>query len=148
MSDEPPRTLTRVHVLFTAIHGKLNRKMRPVAPGAQETAMDQLETAIVLTTWPVEQDPGAMAVALVEERLAACVNLLPPMESVYRWQGTVERAAERQVVIKTTRQAVERLLARLASLHPYEVPEMLVLPVSGGGEAYLRWIAENTQPRP
>lgn len=106
------------------------------------------DVVIALITWPAGEDAAPTAATLVEERLAACVNLLPPMESVYRWQGTVERAAERQVVIKTTRQAVERLLARLASLHPYEVPEMLVLPVSGGGEAYLRWIAENTQPRP
>jgi periplasmic divalent cation tolerance protein len=106
--------------------------------------MEQLEAAIVLTTWPAETNPVPMARALVEARLAACVNLLPPMESIYTWQGAVEHASERQVIIKTTRQAVGPLLARLASLHPYEVPEMLVLPVSGGGEAYLRWIGQST----
>jgi periplasmic divalent cation tolerance protein len=107
--------------------------------------MDQPEAVIVLTTWPGESDPAGMAATLVEERLAACVNILPPMDSVYRWQGAVERATERQLIVKSSRQAVGRLLARLASLHPYDVPEMLVLPVAGGGEAYLGWIAESTR---
>jgi periplasmic divalent cation tolerance protein len=106
--------------------------------------MEQLEAVIVLSTWPAESDPASMATALVDERLAACVNILPAMESVYRWQGAVERAVERQVVVKTTAARVPDLLARLKSLHPYEVPEMLVLPVSGGGEAYLRWIRDST----
>jgi len=109
--------------------------------------MQQLEPVIVLTTWPADRDPADMAATLVGERLAACVNLLPVMESFYRWQGTVERAAERQVIIKTTRRAVEPLLARVKALHPYDVPELLVLPVSGGGAEYLRWVGESTTIR-
>jgi len=106
--------------------------------------MEQLAAVIVLTTWPADADPAPLATTLVEERLAACINLLSPMESVYRWHGVVERAAERQVIIKTAATVVEALLARLKALHPYEVPEMLVLPVTGGGDEYLRWIGENT----
>jgi periplasmic divalent cation tolerance protein len=109
--------------------------------------MDNLGAVIVLTTWPTEVDPAPAARALVEERLAACVNVLPPMDSTYRWQGAVEHASERQMIIKTTRAVVHRLLARLTSLHPYDVPEMLILPVDGGGEPYLRWVAESTGAR-
>jgi periplasmic divalent cation tolerance protein len=106
--------------------------------------MEQPDLVIVLTTWPSDREPAEMAATLVEERLAACVNLLPVMESVYRWRGVVEHATERQVIIKTTRRAVEPLLARVKALHPYDVPELLVLPVSGGGSEYLRWVGENT----
>ena len=99
---------------------------------------------IVLTTWPASADPAAFATSLVEERLAACVNLLPEMESVYRWQGRVDRERERQVIIKTTMARLEALEQRIASLHPYEVPELLVLPVTGGAARYLEWITEST----
>jgi periplasmic divalent cation tolerance protein len=108
--------------------------------------MDQPEAVIVLTTWPAESDPAGIAATLVDERLAACVNILPPMQSVYRWHGAVERATERQLIVKSSRPAVEPLIGRLKSLHPYEVPEILVLTPSGGGEAYLRWVGECTRP--
>lgn len=98
---------------------------------------------IVLTTFPVDQDPTALARTLVEERLAACVNVLPPMQSVYRWEGKVEQASEHQLVIKTTVSRVEMLKRRLSDLHPYTVPELLVLTVSDGAEAYLRWLSES-----
>lgn len=106
--------------------------------------MEAPEAVIVLTTWPANRDAGGFAATLVQERLAACVNLLPTMTSVYRWQGAVEQADERQVIIKTASAAVGSLLARLQTLHPYDVPEILVLPVTVGGEAYLRWIGEST----
>jgi periplasmic divalent cation tolerance protein len=106
--------------------------------------MEQPDTVLVLTTWPADTDPAGMAHALVEERLAACVNLLPPMESVYRWEGAVERASERQVLVKTTRQALGALMDRIRSLHPYGVPELLVLPVESGEEAYLEWVRAST----
>jgi periplasmic divalent cation tolerance protein len=98
---------------------------------------------IVLTTFPAEGDAASLAETLVAERLAACVNLLPPMQSVYRWQGEVEQAAERQLIIKTTAASVERLQARLIELHPYDVPEFLVLTVSDVSETYLRWLEES-----
>lgn len=95
---------------------------------------------LMLTTVPADGDAETLARTIVTERLAACVNLLPPMASVYRWEGAVEQAAERQLLIKTTTAGVERLQARLEALHPYEVPEILVLPISGGGQRYLQWL--------
>ena len=97
---------------------------------------------IVLTTFPTDQDPQPFARALVGESLAACVNVLPPMQSIYRWQGRVEQAGEHQLVIKTSGTRLQALKARLADLHPYDVPELLVIPVADGGEEYLRWVAE------
>ena len=98
------------------------------------------QVAIVLTTFAVGQ---AMAVArtLVEERLAACVNVLPAMASVYRWQGEVQQEAEEQVVIKTTTDRVAAVEQRVRELHPYELPEFLVITADAGSEAYLRWVA-------
>ena len=101
------------------------------------------EYVIVLTTLPADADAAAFARALVEERLAACVNLLPPMESIYRWEGTIEQETERQVVIKTSRERVVALWERVRELHPYDVPEFLVLPIVDGNDAYLRWIARS-----
>jgi periplasmic divalent cation tolerance protein len=98
---------------------------------------------IVLTTFPADGDAVSVARALVDRRLAACVNVLPPMQSVYRWEGRVDEAAERQLVIKTTAARVEELKSALASLHPYDVPECVVVPISGGSDAYLRWLAES-----
>jgi periplasmic divalent cation tolerance protein len=99
---------------------------------------------LVLTTLPNDAETGAFARALVEERLAACVNILPPMESTYRWEGKVERETERQAIIKTTRDRTAALWERVREMHPYEVPEFIVLPISDGNDAYLRWIADST----
>jgi periplasmic divalent cation tolerance protein len=104
-----------------------------------------VEHVLILTTLPVDADVVAFAKALVEERLAACVNLLPAMESVYRWEGRVERESERQVIIKTTRERTETLWERVRELHPYEVPEFVVLAIVDGNDAYLRWIADSTR---
>jgi periplasmic divalent cation tolerance protein len=100
---------------------------------------------IVLTTVPEDGALGAqVADTLVREQLAACVNLLPPMESIYRWEGQISRDVERQVIIKTRRGHIEAIKARLRALHPYEVPELLVLPIVDGSSAYLDWIASST----
>lgn len=102
------------------------------------------EYVVVLTTLPVDADAGALARQVVEERLAACVNLLPVMESVYRWEGKVDRESERQLVFKTARERVPALWERVRELHPYDIPEFIVLPIVDGNEAYLRWIGEGT----
>ena len=95
---------------------------------------------IVLSTFPADGDADALARTLVDERLAACVNLLPPMTSMYRWEGKIERSLERQLIIKTTAAGVDQLKARLTELHPYDVPEILVIPIADGSAKYLEWL--------
>ena len=102
------------------------------------------EYVIVLTTLPADADGAAFARSLVEERLAACVNLSAPMDSIYRWEGTIEMESERQLVIKTSRDRVVALWDRVRELHPYDMPEFLVMPIIDGNDAYLRWVAEST----
>ena len=102
------------------------------------------EYVLVLTTLPTDADGAAFARTLVEEQLAACVNLHAPMESIYRWEGNIETETERQLVIKTTRERVAALWDRVRELHPYDVPEFLVLPIVDGNDAYLRWVGEST----
>lgn len=95
-------------------------------------------------TTPDEATARSIAAALIEARLAACVNLLPGMQSIYRWQGRVEQASEVAMVIKSTRDHGPALIARFAALHPYECPALLELPVTGGAPAFLAWIADET----
>ena len=102
------------------------------------------EYVIVLTTLPADADGAAFGRTLVEERLAACVNLLPVMESIFRWEGQIEQDTERQIVVKTSRERVPALWDRIRELHPYEVPEFVVLPIHDGSDAYLRWLGEST----
>ena len=102
------------------------------------------EYVIVLTTLPADAESRAFGRTLVEERLAACVNLLPVMDSVYRWEGQVEHDTERQVIVKTSRDRVAALWERIRELHPYETPEFVVLNIQDGSDAYLRWIGEST----
>jgi periplasmic divalent cation tolerance protein len=108
--------------------------------------MHETDYVVVLTTLPEDADATALGRALVEERLAACVNVLAPMESMYRWQGAVEQARERQLLIKTSRRRIVPLAARLRALHPYELPEFVVLAIADGSDAYLRWLGESTAP--
>ena len=105
-----------------------------------------MQKLLVFTNLPDRASAERLAELLVERRLAACVNILPPMVSVYRWKGVVEREAERQVVIKTSRDQVAALQARLGALHAYELPEFIVLTVDDGGAEYVKWIAEQTRP--
>ena len=109
--------------------------------------MAATDIVIVLTTAPDDVRVEEWARTLVDERLAACVNVHGAMISFYRWKGVVERDAERQVVIKTTRERVTALQTRLRELHPYELPEFLVLTVDDGGDEYVKWVVEQTRPR-
>lgn len=103
--------------------------------------------ALVLTTCPDQATAMRIARTLVEERLAACGNVLPGLSSIYRWQEAVEMAEECLLLLKTRREGVDRLARRLAEIHPYEVPEVLALPVDRGAPEYLRWVVEQTEPR-
>lgn len=100
---------------------------------------------VVLTTMPDDARTDELARALVDERLAACVNVHGPMTSIYRWKGRVERDAERQIVIKTTRDRLAALETRLRAAHPYELPEFVVLAVEDGSEAYVDWVRTETR---
>ena len=106
--------------------------------------MDETDYVLVLTTLPADADAATFAHTLVDARLAACVNLLPVMDSVYRWEGKVEQERERQLVIKTSRGRLADLWERVKELHPYDVPEFLVMPIVDGNDAYLRWVGEST----
>lgn len=96
---------------------------------------------VVLCTFPDLDQARQIGAVLVERQVAACVNLLPGIESIYRWEGKIERAGEVLAVIKTTR--YPDLETTLRELHPYEVPEILALPIATGLDAYLRWLAES-----
>jgi periplasmic divalent cation tolerance protein len=99
---------------------------------------------LVLTTVPDFERGESIARTLVEEGLAACVTVGGAMTSIYRWQGAIERATEYQLVIKTVREQVTAVHARVAALHPYELPEFLVLEAAGGDAAYLDWVRAET----
>jgi periplasmic divalent cation tolerance protein len=104
-----------------------------------------VSVVVALSTVSRAEDAERLARALVEERLAACVNVVPGVVSVYRWKGAVERDEERLLVIKTTAERVEALKAALPAMHPYELPELVVLPVAGGLGPYLDWVGASVQ---
>ncbi len=98
---------------------------------------------VILTTTGNRHEAEKIARALVERRLAACVNLTGAVESVYRWNNAVETAQEWLLIIKTTASAVDAVQAAIRELHSYELPELVVLPIEAGSEKYLAWVGEN-----
>src|SRR5947209_4545822 len=98
------------------------------------------EILLVFTTWPDIEMARAAAHTLVEEKLAACGNVVPGVESIYRWQGKIETGAEIIVIFKTVATSYARLEARVRQLHPYEVPEIVAVPVEAGLPDYLGWV--------
>ncbi|RKQ59998.1 uncharacterized protein involved in tolerance to divalent cations [Vogesella indigofera] len=107
-----------------------------------------MEVIMVLCNVPDAALAQQIAEALVGEQLAACVNIMAPCRSVYRWQGKLENASEVPLQIKTTAAAYPALQARLLQLHPYEVPEIVVLPLAAGLPAYLTWVAAEVLSSP
>ena len=101
---------------------------------------------VVLATCGSKKEAGQIAHALVESRLAACVNVVSGLQSTYRWKGAVEEAGEWLLLIKTTRSLFAPLADRIRTLHSYEVPEIVALPVVDGLETYLSWIADSVEP--
>jgi len=100
---------------------------------------------LVITNCPDQACAETLATPLVELRLAACVNVLAPCRSVYRWQGAVESAAEVPLLIKTSGERYAALEAEIRARHPYELPEIIALPVDRGLPAYLQWLADETR---
>ncbi|MBK8016463.1 MAG: divalent-cation tolerance protein CutA [Betaproteobacteria bacterium] len=102
------------------------------------------DVLLVLTTTPDAEVADRIAKALVEHRLAACVNVMPECRSIYRWKGAVEESREHLLVIKSTRANFAGLCAAVRDIHPYEVPELLSFPAENGLPAYMDWIREET----
>ena len=98
---------------------------------------------VVFTTWPDIESARVAAHQLVEERLAACGNIVPGVESIYQWQGKIETSAEVLVVFKTTAARYPALEARIREVHSYEVPEIVALPVGNGWPDYLKWVGDS-----
>lgn len=99
---------------------------------------------VAMTTLPLDADAGAIARALVEARVAACVQVCPQLSSTYRWQGAIHQDEERLVLMKTTRARVADLWETLRALHPYDVPEFVVVSIEAGHGSYLQWVAQST----
>ncbi|HEU4734200.1 MAG TPA: divalent-cation tolerance protein CutA [Kofleriaceae bacterium] len=110
--------------------------------------MSDVSAIVVVSTFPDAEKAAQIARVLVEERLAACVNLVPAVRSIYRWQGAIQDDAESLAIIKTTADRHATLAARLVELHPYEVPEIIVLPVTAGHAPYLAWLAGQVDQPP
>lgn len=102
------------------------------------------DVLLVITNLPDAQAAAQLAQRLIEERAAACVNQLAPCTSTYRWQGKIETAAEVPLLIKTTRAAYPRLEQLIRTVHPYELPEIIAVPVIAGLPAYLGWVGQET----
>lgn len=101
-----------------------------------------MDAIIVLCTFATREDALRIGSALVEERFAACINILPPMQSIYRWKGQIEDSEEILALFKTTQERFVSLRNRIKELHPYETPEIIVVPVIEGLAGYLAWIRE------
>jgi periplasmic divalent cation tolerance protein len=101
------------------------------------------ERIVALSTVGAAEDAERIARALVERRLAACVNVVPKVVSVYRWKGEIRRDEEMLLVIKTRRERLGALRDALVGLHPYELPELVALPIEAGHEPYLAWVDES-----
>ncbi len=104
------------------------------------------DAIVVLCTYPNEACARELAHTLLNEKLAACINLIPQVTSLYVWQGKMEESQEVQLVIKSRRTLFGVLQQRILAMHPYEVPEILALPVMNGNTAYLEWLREQTTP--
>jgi len=106
---------------------------------------ERQEYCLILSTAPDLEEGRRLAKVLVEERLAACANLIPVAASVYRWEGKVEENPEILLLLKTERAKAGELLARLKTIHPYTCPEGIIVPLVGGLEGYLNWIGESVR---
>ena len=100
-----------------------------------------MAAVVVFSTFPGPEKATEIARALVSEQLAACVNLVPTVRSIYRWEGELLDDEETLAIIKTTAERLDALMSRLLALHPYEVPEAVAMPVTGGSAPYLAWLA-------
>jgi len=104
-----------------------------------------MEAIVVYITAPSEEEAAKLALALVEERLAACVNIVRSIRSIYRWQGNIEDDAEVLMIVKTQKHNYPTLEKRVREMHSYSVPEIIALPIMEGSADYLKWLEESTE---
>jgi periplasmic divalent cation tolerance protein len=105
--------------------------------------MDRSDYLVALTTVAAEEDAVRLARGLLDRRVAACVNIVPGVRSLYRWKGAIEDDREHLLVIKTSADRYPALSEAIEEIHPYEVPELLALPIEAGGKRYLSWLASS-----
>lgn len=101
---------------------------------------------VIMSTCPDEPSAQTIAAALIEDKLAACVNIIAGVTSVYQWQGKIEQSHEQCLIIKTLKHNYAAVERSIQELHPYELPEVISVPISEGSEQYLSWIAQNVNP--
>jgi len=106
-----------------------------------------MSALVVLSTFPSADKAAEVARAVVDAKLAACVNIVPQIRSIYRWQGAVSDDTETLAIIKTTTERYDALAALVTSLHPYDVPELVALPIAAGHAPYLAWLADSVADR-
>jgi|SRR6266850_2487199 len=110
--------------------------------------IDASEAIVVLITTANTEDASRLAEMLVSQCLAACVQILPEIQSVYRWQGKIERQPEVLVIVKTTKSSFEKLEREVRAIHSYETPEIVALPLTAGSAPYLEWLGSNVKSDP
>jgi periplasmic divalent cation tolerance protein len=121
--------------------------MSAVDPGADPAGGEASRAIVVLLTGPTAEVLRSIGRSLVRERLAACVNVLPGVTSIFRWEGAVEESEEALAIVKTTAARLQNLEARIHQLHPYGLPEFLAIEPDGGSNAYLDWIRQSVTLR-
>jgi len=105
--------------------------------------MTESPITMAIVTAPSHDVADRLVTTIVEERLAACGNIVPGLTSIYHWEGALQRDSEVLIIFKTTKAVLARLMARVDEIHPYDVPEVLAVPVTAGLDAYTTWVAEN-----
>lgn len=119
-----------------------------MADACPDSSADPVEACLVMTAVDSPATAREIAQRLVEDRLAACVQILPPMTSIYSWEGRIEEAPESLLLIKTVRSAYPALETRLCQIHPYQTPEIIAMPIVAGLPRYLAWMVEVTKRPP
>ncbi len=125
---------------------RLSASAKLKVKGGPAMTSDEIEPVFVYTTVETQDQAEALATSLVERKLAACVNIVPQIRSIYRWRGKLENTTECALFIKSHKRRLDDLLGQAKALHPYDLPVLVVLPLAGGDKDYLAWVAEQTDP--
>ena len=111
----------------------------------KKTTDSKILSIIVLVTCPDKESANKIASSLIEKKLAACVNTTNNVESIFRWEAKIEKTSERLLIIKSKKRLLKKLVADVQQNHPYQLPEILALPIIGGSKAYIDWLNDETQ---